>query len=93
MASQEYFLTCQRCKDKTKVASKKEMMNKPNWRILVDERTQLKFSHFFKNKNGMIEPTPKLFHQMAVNDPQVDTVRMDNSGENTNLAKSAYSAD
>jgi hypothetical protein len=31
---------------------------KPHWRIMVDERSTLKFSNFFETKNGsMIEPT------------------------------------
>jgi hypothetical protein len=30
---------------------------KPVWRIMVDERTQLKFSDFFQRKNEMVEPT------------------------------------
>jgi hypothetical protein len=30
---------------------------KGNWRIMVDERTQLKFSDFFDTKNGMVEET------------------------------------
>lgn len=32
--------------NKNKSTSKKGRMNKPHWRILVDERTQMKFSHF-----------------------------------------------
>ena len=28
-----------------------------NWRMLVDERTLMKFSNFYNTKNGMIEPT------------------------------------
>jgi hypothetical protein len=32
-------------------------VTKPNWRIIVDEGTNLKFSDFFSTKSGMIEPT------------------------------------
>ena len=42
------------------VRAKKNMkivVTKPNWRIMVDERTQMKWSHFFKTKKGMVEPT------------------------------------
>jgi hypothetical protein len=34
-----------------------ENMPKPYWWIIVDQRTQLKFSDFFATKNGMVEPT------------------------------------
>ena len=39
-----------------------EVTPKPYWRIIVDERTQMKFSDFFTTKNGMVEPTCKLFN-------------------------------
>jgi hypothetical protein len=32
-------------------------LSKRNWRIMVDKRTQLMFSKFFKTKDGMVEPT------------------------------------
>jgi hypothetical protein len=32
-------------------------VSKPNWRIMVVERTRMKFSNFYKTKNGMIELT------------------------------------
>ena len=36
----------------------------PNWRIIVlGTKVQLKFSHFFKSKNNMIEPTCELMHR------------------------------
>jgi hypothetical protein len=34
-----------------------ENIPKPYWRIIVDKRTQLKFSDFFSSKSGMIKPT------------------------------------
>ena len=30
---------------------------KPYWQIIVDEKTQIKFSYFFSRKSNMIEPT------------------------------------
>ncbi len=36
-------------------------VTKPNWWIIVDERTQLKFSDFFNSKRNMVEPTCELF--------------------------------
>ena len=41
----------------------------------------------------MTEPTLELFHHLAANNLQVDTVRMDNAGETTKLAKRAHSSD
>ena len=38
-------------------------VTKPHWRIIVDERTQLKVSDFFETKNGMVEPTCELFYK------------------------------
>jgi hypothetical protein len=32
-------------------------VSKPNWCIMVDEQTQLKFSGFCETKDAMIEPT------------------------------------
>jgi hypothetical protein len=36
---------------------------KLNWRIMVNERTQLKFSNFYLTKNRMVEPTCKQFQK------------------------------
>jgi hypothetical protein len=36
---------------------------KGNWRIIVDERTQLKFSNFFDTKNGMVKDTCEQLHR------------------------------
>jgi hypothetical protein len=38
--------------------------SKPYWRIIVDERTQMKFSDFFASKNGMVEPTCQLVQNL-----------------------------
>jgi hypothetical protein len=38
-------------------------VHKGNWRIMVDERTQLKFSDFFDTKNGMVEETCEQLHR------------------------------
>ena len=32
-------------------------ISKSNWRLMVDEDTQMKFTHFFETKKGMVEPT------------------------------------
>ena len=31
-------------------------INQANWRLMIDEKTQLKFTDFYQTKNGMIEP-------------------------------------
>ena len=36
-------------------------VSKPNWRLIIDQRTGMKFSDFFATKNGMIEPTCENF--------------------------------
>jgi Reverse transcriptase (RNA-dependent DNA polymerase) len=38
--------------------------SKPYWQIIVDERTQMKFSDFFASKNGMVEPTCQLVQNL-----------------------------
>ncbi len=40
-----------------------QKVTKPNWRIMVDEYTQLNFSDFFETKNGMVEPTCEQLHK------------------------------
>ena len=52
----------------------------PNWRILVDELTGLKISHFFATKNGMVQPTCQLFLQWKQAGTEVKILRMDNAG-------------
>ena len=60
----------------------------PNWRIIVLSTTvQLKFLHFFKSKNNMIEPTCKLMHRWGQGCIVIKKLRMDNAGENIALEK------
>ena len=60
----------------------------PNWRIIVlGTNVQLKFSHFFKSKNKMIEPTCELMHQWGQVGILIKKLRMDNVGENIALEK------
>jgi hypothetical protein len=37
-------------------------ITKPNFHIMVDEATRLKFSSFYDTKNSMVEPTCEMFH-------------------------------
>ena len=39
------------------------LVSKPNWWIMVDERTGMKFSDFYALKVAMVEPTCKQWHQ------------------------------
>jgi hypothetical protein len=66
---------------------------KPHWRIMVDERTQLKFSDFFKTKSGMVEPTCEQFQKWKQNDKAVTHLGMDNASENKSLEKRCESKD
>jgi hypothetical protein len=38
------------------------LVAKPNWCIVVEERTNLKFSSFYKTKGGTVEPTCEQLH-------------------------------
>ena len=59
-----------------------------NWRIIVlGTNVQLKFSHFFKSKNKMIEPTCELMHRWGQAGKLIKKLRMDNAGENIALEK------
>jgi len=58
---------------------------KPNWRMIVDGRTGLKFSDFYETKNGMIEPTCEQFLNWKNNGIKLDKIRLDNAGENKKL--------
>ena len=46
---------------------------------------QLKFVHFFIIKDGMVEPTCKLFSRWKQSGCAVDIVGLDNAGENVLL--------
>jgi hypothetical protein len=39
-------------------------ITKNNWRIMVDESTNLKISHFYAKKDGMVEPTCELIKKL-----------------------------
>jgi hypothetical protein len=66
---------------------------KPNWRIMVDQRTGLKFSNFFDTKNGMVEPTCEQLYRWKQNGINVDYIRLDNAGENKLLKQRSESKD
>jgi len=68
-------------------------VTKPNWRIIVDERTGLKFSDFYATKNGMVEPTCEQFNRWKQANKPVKHVRCDNAGENKLLQQRCNSKD
>ena len=71
----------------------KVTLTKPNWRLIVDEKTRMKINDFYETKNGMVEPTCEKFNRWEQNDMGVRTVRLDNAGENKKLEKRAGSVD
>ena len=63
----------------------------PYWRIIVDERTQLKFSDFYLTKDKMVEPTCELLHRWKQAGKAVKYMRLDDGGENKALQTRALS--
>jgi hypothetical protein len=66
---------------------------KGNWRIMVDERTQLKFSDFFNTKNGMVEETCEQLHCWKESGREAKIIRLDNAGENKLLQQRLQRSD
>jgi len=64
-----------------------------NWRIIVDELSEYKESHFYESKNGMIEPTCAIFNKWTQGGKEIKFLRQDNAGENKKLIERANSAD
>jgi hypothetical protein len=68
-------------------------VTRTNWRIMVDEQTQLKFSNFYKKKNGMIEPTCVQLNKWKQAGLAVKYMPLDNTGENLKLQEVSDSKD
>ena len=60
---------------------------RPYWRLIVDEKTGYKITHFYKNKDLMVTPTCELFQKLKNQGTPVQAIRMDNAGENKSLVK------
>jgi NurA-like 5'-3' nuclease len=58
---------------------------KKNWGIVVDERTQMKFSLFSETKDGMLIPTLDQLKRWHKSGMKVKYIRLDNAGENIKL--------
>ena len=69
-----------------------DSLSKANWRIMVDERTGLKFTDFFERKSDMVEPTCQVLHSWKTAGRQVKYIRLDNAGENKKLQERAESS-
>ena len=66
---------------------------KPNWRMTVESQLQIKFSVFTQTKDGMVEPTLRLFNKWKGTPRNVTHLRMDNAGENKKLQTACESAE
>ena len=72
--------------DLAKIKRPKNMkvtLTKPNWQLIVDEKTGMKFSQFFATKNGMVQPTCEKFNIWKQKGRPVKVLQMDNGGEYT----------
>jgi hypothetical protein len=54
---------------------------KPNWRIMVDESTNMEITHLFQTNNGMCEPTCELIKKWKDMEIEVKRLIMDNDCE------------
>jgi hypothetical protein len=57
----------------------------PNWLMIVDEQTELKYSIFHEKKDGMVEQTCKKFRKWQNDGIPLTSTRCDNRGENKTL--------
>ena len=67
-------------------------VSNPNWWIMVDERTGMKFSKFYASKVAMVEPMCKQWHKWTTVGLAAKFCRLDNAGENRWLQKRCNSA-
>jgi hypothetical protein len=59
----------------------------PRWRMLVDEETNLKISHWYAKKNEMVDPTCELIKMLFNKGIVIKIIRLDNAGENIFFGK------
>eukprot|EP00957_Ditylum_brightwellii_P182996 13938327-Ditylum_brightwellii.AAC.2 len=67
-------------------------VTKPQWVILVDVKTGMKWTKFHEHKNDMVEPMCAKFHKWKEAGMPVKVIRCYNIGENLLLQKRANSA-
>ena len=68
-------------------------MRRPNWHILVDEFTGMKFSAFYPRKNDIVEPMCERLQHATGRGAPVKYLRQDNAGENLKIQARCKSAD
>lgn len=68
-------------------------VTKPNWRIMVDEHSTMKFSDFYSTKDGMVEPTCATLNKWKQDGHGAKFIRLDDAGENKLLQKRADGKD
>jgi hypothetical protein len=67
---------------------------RPNWRLIVDERTGTPFSSFYSSKNGMVEPLCEfLLNKWKNAGKGINRLRCDNAGENKLLERRLASSE
>ena len=69
------------------------IVTKPQWRMLANQRTQMKFSDFFQKKSGMVEQTYEKIMKWKQRGSSVKIVRCENAGENNSSEARSDSVD
>ena len=70
---------------RTVVATAKNQPLRPNWCLMVDEKTGYKSTSFHVTKSAMVEPICRKLANWKAKGLEVQTLRMDNGGENKKL--------
>jgi len=73
--------------------SLKLVVARPQWHLMVDEATGMKFSAFYEKKNDIVEPTCVKLNKLADIAGKIEHLRQDNAGKNLALAKNMGSND
>eukprot|EP00957_Ditylum_brightwellii_P063090 4789512-Ditylum_brightwellii.AAC.1 len=68
-------------------------VDKPQWLMPVDEKTNMKWSEFYKHKNNFVEPLCTKMHKQKEAGMQLQILRCNNTGENKLLEKRSDSVD
>ena len=68
-------------------AKDKDQPMRPNWCLMVDEKTGYKTTSFHETKGGMVDTVCRKLSNWKDNGMAVETIRMDNGGENKKLVK------
>ena len=78
---------------KAPMGVKADKSGRPQWRIIVDEKSKMKFSGFFPKKSDMVEPTCEIFQKWISQGKPIKKIRLDNAGENKKLRERCQSSD